>query len=106
MSGVRGQVGVAGCQCAGDQPMLGRRRGEALGLVAGHAPHADQVGSDGAQRGAEVVVGDGGVELGVQSGDQSVVGVTTLGRCEIDVAELVGEGGERHGIPALSGETG
>ena len=49
---VGGEVGIARRDRRGDQPVLGDGGREPLGVVAREAAHADEVGADGAQRGA------------------------------------------------------
>ena len=68
---------------AGDQAMLGCRGGESLWLVASHAAHPDEVGADGAQGGAEIVVADRGIQFGIQSRDEGVVRIPALVACDL-----------------------
>ena len=97
--GMGGEVGIPRGDRRGDQPVLGDGRGEPLGDVAREAPHAHEVGADGAQGGAEVVVADRGVQLRIEAGDERVVGVAPLvaveGARTGGRGELVGERGER-----------
>ncbi|CAI7645787.1 unnamed protein product [Penicillium discolor] len=101
-----GEVAVAGGERLGDRAVLGGGGGEPGGLVPRHAPHADEVGADRAQRRSDVVVGDRVVEGRIESRDQGVVGVTPLGPGEVHVRELGGERGEPVGVTPDGGEPG
>ena len=102
MGGVGGEIAVALADGASDDAVLGDGCRQTLGVLTRQAAHPDEMGAHVPQRRGEVVVRHGGVDRGVEPGDERVVRVGGGGG--IRLGEFCGERGEHRAVAAGGGQ--